>query len=248
MNSARDYQRNGTRINSNVLKVRIHRVKKFLKNLVTQLDKNFHSYEGILKDSIKTARSLFSLREEVTIVETGLVGFWLTLNEKGIQKFSIKQLITLAKEDLNRNVSAGRILKLISKVKAQKGGFKPIKDLKEVLHKLFLRILRGDLKEKLTENIDNTFSYTATMQEELQKTIETLKKKQIILTGRSRKVISAIIFYILDKIISKKMGITPVFSAKEIGSCLGVSQYTILRKYKDFIKLLERNEDLDKYF
>lgn len=229
--------RGGTPRDSNIIKVRLHRIENFLKNLLLQLNKDVRSYETILSDSLMMARGLFSLREEVTIVETGLVAFWLTLQNKGIQEFNVKNLILTAKNKLGRNISAGRVLKLASKAKNRQGSSGSLERVKEILNKLFLKILRGKLGKKIKEKV-NVSQYTSILDKKVAQTIEVLDKNKMAIIGHSRKVISAIIFYILDRLVSHKLRIDPVFSAKEIGDLLGVSQYTILRKYKDFLDLI----------
>lgn len=230
-------------IDPNVIKVRTHRIKEFLKNLLAQLGKDTRSYKVILNDSIRTARDLFSLRENLTIVEIGLVAFWLNLQKKGRQEFNIKNLIRVSKEELGRNVSAGRILKLISKVNSKEGNIGSLKRLRRILSRLFLNLLRGDFRRKLAEKVDEVFEYTSLIKNEIPKTMEILGNNKIMIIGHSIKVTGGIIFYILDKIVSKKLGISSVFSAKEIGEVLGISQYTILRKYKTFLSLLEKEKN-----
>ncbi|NIU01362.1 MAG: hypothetical protein GWN01_10705 [Nitrosopumilaceae archaeon] len=236
-------KRGGVSIDPNVIKVRTHRIKEFLKNLLAQLGKDTRSYKVILNDSIRTARDLFSLRENLTIVEIGLVAFWLNLQKKGRQEFNIKNLIRVSKEELGRNVSAGRILKLISKVNSKEGNIGSLKRLRRILSRLFLNLLRGDFRRKLAEKVDEVFEYTSLIKNEIPKTMEVLGNNKIMIIGHSIKVTGGIIFYILDKIVSKKLGISSVFSAKEIGEVLGVSQYTILRKYKKFLSLLEKEKN-----
>lgn len=242
MSLENEFGRQGGSSESNAMKVRIHRVTKFLTNVLTQLDEDFHSYESILNDAVETTRSLFSLREDATVAETGLVAFWLTLQRKGLQAFNIRDLISTAKEKLGRNVSAGRILCLISKVRSQSGGFQSLEQLKDILSNLYLNLLRGKIREKLSKKVEAPPKYTVLLEKKIQEAINKLQKNKIAIMGQSQKVVGAVIFYILDKVVSNKLNVTPVFSAKEIADLLGVSQYTILREYKQFIDLLEQDK------
>lgn len=242
MSLENEFGRRGGNSDSNAMKVRIHRVREFLTNVLTQLEEDFHSYESILNDAVETARSLFALRENATVAETGLVAFWLTLQGKGLQALNIKDLISTAKEKLGRNVSAGRILCLVSKVNSHHGGFKSLQKLKSILSELYLKLLRGKIRKKLSKNVENPPEYTILMEKKIQEAIQALKNNKIAIMGQSQKVVGAVIFYILDKVVSNKLNVTSVFSAKEIADLLGVSQYTILREYKRFIDLLEQDK------
>jgi len=212
-------------------------MKTFLVDLLIDLGENPSAWYPLIRETLACALNFNFLRRRlnITLYELALATFWFILRKRGINKFNIMKLIALSRKKLRKRILYKRILNISSYIRHFSNEY----DAKEELRSIVLSTL-----PKLLNNL-RTIHRRKSQQLPLEQYSEQLKKEvlgiidgidSVDLSGKSRKVIASLCIYVADKIVAQKLRIKPLLSAKMLEMSLGVSQFTILRRYKNFIK------------
>jgi len=129
-----------------------------------------------------------------------------------------------------------RLIKILSYIRSIELNYSPHKEIVSIILTTIPRIVSDErfLHISAKNQKNNIPEYAEKLKKIAIKIINNLDP--LLLSGKSRKVIAALSIYIADKIISKKEKIKPRISAKTLEKHLDVSQFTILRRYKDLLQ------------
>ena len=223
---------------SDIHKLHIFRMKYFLKELLTALNENVTAWMPIIKESTNYALQLIHLKKslQTTINEIALAAFWHVLQSRGINRFSLLRLISVSRNVLRKRILYKRLIKILSYIRSIELNYSPHKEIVSIILTTIPRIVSDErfLHISAKNQKNNIPEYAEKLKKIAIKIVNNLDP--LLLSGKSRKVIAALSIYIADKIISKKEKIKPRISAKTLEKHLDVSQFTILRRYKDLLQ------------
>jgi len=218
----------------------VHRVKKFLFGL-SKFINNVPS--TILREAINEAVPLVldlipkKLRLGVSLYDLSLAVFWRKLIDYGVTEVSIIKLIRIAKSNLNHKVTHGKILKILSFLK-------DIDNYADTNSKIYLYVRL--FVNKLFEAVKNRrVEFDDFKIPNVKRTLVLISRRIIeevsggVLLGGSPKVLAAAILYVAIKLCNHLLPIN--VSSSIIEDIAGVNRFTILRRYKQVINILEKS-------
>jgi len=224
-------------ISQGSFRLHIFRVQSFLRELLTSLNENPVGWAPIVKESTKYAMHIMSLRKKInaTINEIALASFWHVTQSMGINKFNLLRLVKFSRKVLRKRILYRRMLKILSHIRILEEKYSPHNELIRIVITVLPKIAT-DKKVKTMIERKNLVSHNYI--EELKSTaLEIINSlNSAALSGKSRKVLAALSLYVADKVIAKRKKNRPIISAKLLEQYIGISQFTILRRYKMFLK------------
>ncbi|MCD6492167.1 MAG: hypothetical protein ACP6IQ_04645 [Candidatus Njordarchaeia archaeon] len=222
--------------NIRVTRLHVFRIRSFIIELLNALGEESNAWGSIINEAVHYAIKLIYLREKVnsTLNELALVAFWFTTKIRGINKFNIIKLIRISRERLKRRILYSRILKLMSLVRLLNQEIDPRIEIRKLAINAIPKILKNPaISNKLLRGYSDR-SYPTLLQRKIVNLTKMLKESW--LSGNSRIVFAAILIYLADRWIAKENERKPILSAKILERIFGISQFTILRKYKKLAK------------
>jgi len=244
----REYEESSSlsRNNSFIFSLEIYRLytfraRSFIKELLTALDENTTGWRHVIDEATKFSMQLMYLKKDIgaTLSEITLAAFWHILQTRGINKFNINKLIKVSREKLKRRVLYRRILKILSRIRLMELNFSAYREVVNIILTTIPKLINDRflfMKYKHGFNPNEFFYYIENVRRIAIRIANEIPRN--LISGKSRRVIAAICIYIADKILSKEYGVKPVLSAKVLENYLGVSQFTILRRYKTIYSAL----------
>jgi len=221
----------------NVNRLHIYRIRTFMEELLFSLQKNVIYNKKIMKDALHLAIRLIGLKKyyKVTLNEITLAALWITLRNNNIS-LNILKLIDISRKKLNKKITRKNIIKILSHMRNRN----KFEDPREEVIAIGLNGIRELMKEdgilnKLSSNGEEELKvkYFWALKKEFSKLA--LNLPNTYLSGKPRSSVAAILLYIADKNVSKKMNMKPLIPAKKLEGVFDVCQFTILRNYKKFI-------------
>lgn len=212
------------------------RAKNFIRELLMALDENTIGWRYIIEEATRFSIRLIHLKKDIgaTLSEIALAAFWHVLQIRGVNKFNINKLIKLARERLKRRVLYRRILQILSRVRLMEFNFSAYKEIVNIILTTIPKLINDEFLlmkyKQLSDSNDFFFYYIENVRKMAIRIANKIPRN--LISGKSRRVIAAICIYIADKIFSREYRIKPFLSAKVLENHLGVSQFTILRRYK----------------
>ncbi len=217
------------------------RAKNFIKDLLTALNENTTGWRHLIDEASKFTIQLIYLKKDLhaTLSEIALAAFWHVLQVRGINKYNINKLIRVSREKLKKRVLYRRVLKILSRIRLVELNFSAYKEIVSIILTTIPKLINDKtVLERYGQLVDvsNFFYYIESLRRTAIKIANEIPKNMI--SGKSRRVIAAICIYLADRVLSRTLGIKPILSAKILENYLGVSQFTILRRYKNIYNLL----------
>ncbi len=225
------------------------RSKNFLKELLIALDENITGWMHVVDEAARFSMQLMYLKRGMgaTLGEITLSAFWHILQTRGINKFSINRLIKISREKLKKRILYRRVLKILSHIRLMELNFSIYREVVNIILTTIPKLINDKTvidKYRARNKSAELFCYVEDLRRVAIKIANEIPQNTI--SGKSRRVIAAICIYVADKILSKEYGIKPILSAKLLENYLGVSQFTILRRYKNIYKTLIDTGMLDE--
>ncbi|MHA1590263.1 MAG: cyclin family protein [Candidatus Njordarchaeales archaeon] len=223
-----------------ISKLTMFRIKSFIQELIRELGEDINAFQPIMKETIRIALGIIPLKQKynATLYEISLAAFWLVLRNRGFGKYTLQKLVCISRKKLRKRILLRRLISILSDVRLS---FQEL-DAKEEIKKLALHALPRLLRHYLvTQRIERVSyldlpAYLRVLKLHIYQLLASLRVQDT--SGRSRTVLAAICIYIADKLACKQLNIRPLISAKALEETLGISQFTILRHYKEYFNRL----------
>lgn len=229
---------------SPLIRLWVHRARKFLYNLVYEVDKEVsrdNIWYKIVDDTISCVLEYIQLKKDlkVYLYDICLACFWLKIQQYGLTEISINKVIKIAKKVLGHKVTHGKILRVMSYIKSTffLGSSNPLDEVRKqtvmILDRMFTD--RSFIEKKFFRKkmkMEDVIEFKLKVLNEVKELI--LKLSTLMVAGVPKKVMSAVILYMAFRKACEKG--TVFVSSGDIEKYSGVCRFTILRKYKKFMK------------
>jgi len=234
------YLLNPSLLNVNGIKVNrlhIYRIKTFLEELLLSLDKGIIYNKNIMEEALRLSLRLMGIKKQykVTLNEITLASLWMTLRNNNIS-INIIKLIKISREKLNKKITRKNIIKILSYIRSWNKQEDPRHEIITIgLNGIKELMKENSVLNKLPSVKDDELKseYFWALRSEFYKLALGLPPS--LFSGKPRSSVAAILVYIADKKVSRKMSIKPLLPAKKLESIFDVCQFTILRNYKQFL-------------
>ena len=222
-----------------VTKLHIYRIRLFIRDLLESLDHELSIYDSILDEIVALAIKLLGVKKElkVTLNELTLASLWITLQYRGVSNLNIVRLVEISRKKLKKKVLYKNLLKILSHLRKYNNVLNPKAEIMKIVSNSLLKLMKNSsVKGRLEriKDLDVRERYFLLLKREIISIVS--ENSNMEFSGKSRITLAAILIYVADKILAKDHGFKPVLSAKILEEIMGVCQFTILRRYKDYRK------------
>lgn len=231
---------------SPLIRLWVHRARKFLYNLVYEIDKEVSwsdIWYKIVDDTISCVLEYIQLKKDlkVYLYDICLACFWLKIQQYGLTEISINKVIKIAKKVLGHKVTHGKILRVMSHIKSTLflGGSNPLDEIRKqtvmILDRMFTD--RSFIEKKFFRKkmkMEDVIEFKLKVLNEVKELILKLSTSRV--AGMPKKVMSTVILYMAFRKVYEKEAV--FVSSGDIERYSGICRFTILRKYK---KLKEKH-------